>query len=318
MGKGLIGIAESLHASIPAPAKAMKALCEMGEGAYSTPSEALDYVKNLIESQADEGAAYIGINVDAFGEDDSSVAVNLMIEYVKLVRKWGKGVPACIDSSDDNVLIAGLKEWYDTDEDVKPPLVNSIKVYSMDKMMPLKKDYDFSFIGLLMSEDAPTGPGGSHSVDELFGLAKQLFDKAMEFGFKSEEIYFDSTVFPLAIDMPMTPDVPGYTYRAFETIKKIKNDALMKDVHFSMGVSNCCRDLPARKIGICRAYVEKAMEYGLDAGIVNVAHHLGESPADPELLKLVDVFAKMDGSADRTNDAMMLMGQFCASAKKPG
>lgn len=41
----------------------------------------------------------------------------------------------------------------------------------------------------------------------------------------------------------------------------------------------------------------------------------GEKPADPELVKLIDAFAKMDGSAERTNDAMMLMGQFCASTK---
>ena len=316
MPKGLIGIGESVHASIPKPGEAMSKLCALGSDAYSAPSETLDYIKGLIESQADEGAAYIAVNVDAFGEEDAAVAVGLMVEYVRLVRKWGKGVPVCIDSSDDNVLIAGLKEWYDTDEQVTPPLVNSIKVYTMDNMLPLKKEYDFSFIGLLMSEDKATGPGGSHSVDELFNLAKQLFDKAVdEFGFRPEEIFFDSTVFPLAIDMPMEPGVPGYTYRAFETIKKIRNDPRMKDVHFSMGISNCCRDLPGRKIGICRAYVEKAMEYGLDAGIVNVAHHFGEKPADPELVKLVDAFAKMDGTAQRMNEAMMLMGQFCAKAR---
>ena len=317
MPNGIIAIGELLHASIPKPGKAMRELNAMGADAYTTPSEALDYIKEIIETQAEDGAAYIGINVDDFVENDPSVGINLMKEYVRLVRKWSKGVPACIDSSDDAVLLAGLEEWYNTDKDVKPPMMNSIKVYSMDAMMPLKKKYDFTFVGLLMSETQPTGPGGSHSVDELFGLAKALFDKAVdEFGFKPEEIYFDATVFPLAIDMPMMPNVPGYTYRTFETLKRIKADPRMKDVHFSMGISNCCRDLPGRKIGICRAYVEKAMEYGLDAGIVNPSHHFGEKPADPELVKLVEAFAVMDGSADKTNDAMMLMGQFCMDTKK--
>ena len=317
MAKGIIGIGESVHASIPKTGEVMKKLQALGDDAFTQASESLDYIKDLIGSQADEGAAYIAVNVDAFGEDDPELAITLMVEYVKLVRKWGKGVPVCIDSSDDRVLVAGLKEWYNTDEKVAQPLVNSIKTYSADDMMSLKAEYDFSFIGLLMSEGQPSGPGGSHSVDELFGLAKEIFDKAVDsYGFKPEEIYFDSTVFPLAIDMPMEPGVPGYTYRAFETIKKIRNDPRMKDVHFSMGVSNCCRDLPCRKVGIARAYVEKAMEYGLDAGIVNVAHHFGEKPADAELVKLVDAFAKMDGSSERTTDAMMLMGQFCAAAKK--
>ncbi len=318
MSKGLIEIGETLHASIQRPCKAMKELYALGSDAYVQPGEALDYIKDLIESQADEGADYIAVNVDAFGEDDPAVAADLMVEYVKLVRKWGKSVPVCIDSSDDNVLIAGLKEWYNTDESVKPPLVNSIKVYTADIMMPLKKDHDFSFIGMLMSEGMPTGPGGSHSVDELFALANELFDKAVDtYGFEPRQIFFDTTVFPLAIDMPMQSGVPGYTYRTFETIRKIKNDPRMKDVHFSLGISNCCRDLPGRKIGIARAYVEKATEYGLDAGIVNVSHHFGQTPADPELLKLVEAYAKMDGSTERQDDAMMLMGQFCAAAKKP-
>lgn len=317
MANRFIGIGETIHASIPRIGKVMKELHALGADAYTQPSEQLDIIREIIESEADEGAGYIAVNVDAFGEDDPTLAVKMMVEYVKLVRKWGKGVPVCFDSSDDNVLIAGLNEWYSGDEDVKQPLVNSIKVYTADKMMPLKKDHDFSFIGLLMSEDKPTGPGGSHSIDELFGLAEEIFDKAVGYGFKPEEIFFDSTVFPLAIDMPMEAGVPGYTYRAFETIKKIKSEPKMQGVHFSMGLSNSCRDLPGRKVGITRAYHAVAAEYGLDAGIVNVSHHFGEKPADPELVELVRAYAQMDGSPEGVNNAMMLMGQFCASAKKP-
>ncbi len=312
----LITIAESLHASIPRTGEVMRSLLAAGPDAYSEPGEHLDYIKALIEGQADDGACYIAVNVDALGEEDPALAEETMVQYVRLVRQWGKGVAVCIDSSNDDVLKAGLTEWFNTDQPVQPPLVNSIKVYTADNIMPLKKDYDFSFVGLLMSEDKATGPGGSHSVDELYSLAKQLFDKAVnEYGFRAAEIFFDSTVFPIAIDMPMEPGVPGYTYRAFETIKRIKSDPVMKGAHCSLGVSNCARDLPARKVGICRAYVEKAMEYGLDAGIVNVAHHFGEKPADAELVRLVDAFAKMDGSPEKTNEAMMLMGQFCADSR---
>lgn len=316
MAGTLIGIAESIHASIPKTGEIMKELRQLGADAYTNPSPQLDYIKDLVEGQADERAAFIALNLDAFGEEDPTVAAEMMVEYVKLVKKWSKGVPVCIDSSDDAVLLAGLKEWYNGDESVKQPLVNSIKVYTADAVMPLKKDYDFAFVGLLMSEGKAQGPGGSHSVEELYGLARELFDKAVgEYGFKAGEIYFDTTVFPLAIDMPMEPGVPGYTYRAFETIKKIKSDPVMDGVHCSLGVSNSARDLPARKVGICRAYVEKAMEYGLDAGIVNVSHHFGEKPADAGLVKLVEAFAQMDGSPEKTNDAMMLMGQFCAESR---
>jgi 5-methyltetrahydrofolate corrinoid/iron sulfur protein methyltransferase len=317
MQNALISIGEAVHASIPKTAPVMKELNELSEGAYTKESPQLNYIKGLIEGQATEGADYIAVNLDAFGEQDPQLAADLMVEYVRLIRRWGRGVPVCVDSSDDRVLQAGLTEWYNTDDSVAQPLINSIKTYTAETMMPLKKEYDFAFIGLLMSEAQPTGPGGSHSVEELVALARELYNKAVnQHGFSAQEIFFDTTVFPLAIDMPMQPGVPGYTYRAFETIKRIKTDPAMNQVHCSLGVSNCCRDLPGRKIGVCRAYVAKAMEYGLDAGIVNVNHHYGVKPADPELLDMVDAFAKMDGDMDKTNAAIGLMGAFCASARK--
>jgi len=316
MSDRLISIGEAVHASIPRTGEVMRQLAGRGPDAYSELSESLNYIKSLIESQQADGADYIAVNLDAFGEKDPQLAVDTMVEYVRLVRKWSGGVPVCIDSSDDNVLRAGLKEWYNTDEKIAQPLVNSVKTYTMDNILPLKKEYDFAVVGLLVSEDKPGGAGGAHSVDELYSLAKEIFAEAVgKYGFAPGEIFFDSTVYPLAIDMPMEPGVPGYTYRAFETIKRIKSAPQMKDVHFSLGVSNCFRDLPARKVGVCRAYVEKATEYGLDAAIVNTAHKYGTVPADPELVKMVDAFAKMDGSAERMNEAMMLMGQFCQQSR---
>ena len=318
MKKPLIMIGETVHASIPKTGKVMKQLAELGPDAYVKPSGPLNYIKTLIESQARDGADYIEVNLDSFGEEDPHVAVDMMVEYTRLVRKWGQGVPICVDSSNDDVLIAGLKEWFNTPETVKQPLINSIKVYTMDRMLALKKDYDFGFIGLLVGETAASGPGGSHSVDELFGFARQMFEAATgKHGFEPKEIFFDSTVFPLAIDMPMEPNVPGFTYRAFETIKKIKNEPIMKGVHCSLGVSNAVRDLPGRRIGVCRAYLAKAMEYGLDAAIVNVGHHYGEVEPAEELMKLVDAFAKMDGSVERQSRAMSLIGNFCQENRKP-
>ncbi len=309
-----ISIGESVHASIPKTGRMMKQLTGLGPDAYSAPSEALNYIKGLIESQAAEGADYIAVNLDAFGEEDPQVTVDMMVEYVKMIRNWGGGVPICIDSSNDDVLKAGLKEWFNTEEKVALPLVNSIKVYTMDKMLPLKKDYDYAFVGLLMVESSQ-----SPSIDELYSVAKQIFNEATDkYGFKPQEIFFDPTIFPLAIDMPMEPGQQSYTYKTFETIKKIKNDPEMNGVHFTGGISNCVRDLPGRKIGVCRAYVAKAMEYGLDGGIVNISHHYRDSDVEPapDLLELVDAYAKMDGSAERMNEAMMLMGKFCQESRK--
>ena len=174
----LITIGESIHASIPKTAKVMKELAQLGTIAYSKQTEQLDYIKSLVESQANDGAGYIAVNLDAFGEDEPQICKDMMVEYVRLVRNWGNGVPICIDSSDNDVLIAGLKEWYNTEVEVRKPLINSVKTYTTDSVLPLKKDYDFSFIGLLVGEETSAGPGGSHSVDELFSnQLTQMYEK---------------------------------------------------------------------------------------------------------------------------------------------
>ncbi|MBN1437007.1 MAG: dihydropteroate synthase [Sedimentisphaerales bacterium] len=312
--KYLIQIGESVHASIPKSGAAMKDLVAKGEGAYTEKSEPLDYLVSLIVDQVANGADFIAINVDAFGETDPQLAVDLMKEYVKLVRQHGSGVPACIDSSDVNVLKAGLEQWYqDAPSDIAMPLVNSVKTTTMSTLLPWRAKHAFKVVGMLVDEE---GKADEASADTLYGLAKRIFRGAMEHGFAAEDIFFDTTTYPLAIDMPLTPGTPSFTYRAFEAIKKIKSDPEMKDCHCSLGVSNSVRDLPARKIGVCRAYVAKAKEYGLDAGIVNVMHHYGETDADAELMELVEAFALQDGSADASMKAMMVMGEFCSNSRK--
>jgi 5-methyltetrahydrofolate corrinoid/iron sulfur protein methyltransferase len=310
----IINIGEMVHASIPNTGEVMKSLHKL-DNWDSADSRELEYIHSLIDQQARDGADYIAINLDAFGEDDPQLTVELMKKYVRLVRKWSHGVPACIDSSDDNVLKAGLAEWYNTQQKVAMPLINSIKENTIDEIMPLKKDYKFKFIGLLVADEKQVT--SDDPIGELFKIAEKIFEAAVNrYGFKPDEIFFDTTVFPLAIDMPMIPGQSGFTYRAFETIKRIKTHPHMKDCHCSLGVTNSVRDLPGRKIGVARAYVEVAMRYGLDAGIVNPSHKFGLKPADPELVKLVEAFAKIDGDSENLNEAMKLMGEFCSNNRK--
>ena len=73
----------------------MQTLALGGSGTYETPSEALDYIITLIQGQADAGAAYIAVNVDAFGETDPALAVERMREYAKLVAEWGRRANLC-------------------------------------------------------------------------------------------------------------------------------------------------------------------------------------------------------------------------------
>jgi len=71
MKNAIISIGESIHASIPKTARIMKELAELGPDAYLAPSAPLDQIKALIESQVSDGADYIAVNLDAFGEDEA-------------------------------------------------------------------------------------------------------------------------------------------------------------------------------------------------------------------------------------------------------
>lgn len=314
----LIVIGESIHASIPKTGLIMKQLHDLGAKAYLEPSGPLNYIKALIESHAANDAAYIGVNVEAFAQQDRQLAVDMMVEFVKLVRKWGKTVPVCIQSNDNQVLIAGLKEWYNTNRVVKPPLLSSIKLETMKEILLLKKEYDYAFASVLSNEIESVNQNRASSIDELHSLAKQIFNRAVDlYSFEPKEIFFELSVCPLKMDLSTCNGKPGRTYLTFETIKKIKHDAHMKDVHCLVRANDAVRNLPSRRIGIGRAYVGKAMEYGLDGAFVDVRHKYGLVAPDPELLELVDAYAKIDGSAESKEKVVMSIDEFCRKNRKP-
>lgn len=314
----VIAIAENLHASIPKMAAAMQEALDAGPGGLDRPGPARDYILAQVRAQVRHGAAYLDVNVDAFGDSDLEFRMALMRDYVRFIRRHGEGVPVSVDSGSPEVLRAGLEAWYeDAPALIAVPLLNSLKTYTMDAFLPLREKLPFKFIGLLVDQKSTGSEGSYYSVDELYALARTIFEAAVgRHGFKPEDIFFDSTVFPLSIDMPMSSDTPGYTYRTFETIRRIKRDPEMKGVHLSLGITNAVRDLPGRRTGVCRAYLAKAREYGLDTGIINVLHDYGSRPPAPELMEFVGVFAKQDGSAEASQKAIAAMMDFCKANRK--
>lgn len=317
----LIQIAELLHASIPRTAAAMKDVIDGGligarsEALRLTGSAALEYLVSIVKMQVKHGAAFIDVNVDALSDDNLEFRKEILRFFVRLIREHSSGIPVCVDSGSPDILEAGLAAWYEGVPEVgrRPavPLLNSVKTYTMERLLPLRARFPFQFIGLLVDEKT-AGRDGAYGVDELLTLARELFLAATgRFGFAPSDIFFDSTVFPLSIDVPMDAEKPGYTYRAFETIRRIKADPAFKGVHFSLGVTNSVRDLPGRRTGVCRAYLARAMDRGLDAAIVNVFHNYGKRPAAQDLLAFIDAFARQDGAPDSVQRALDAMMDFC-------
>jgi methylenetetrahydrofolate reductase (NADPH) len=310
-----ICIGELIHASIPKTGQVIQQLHNLGADAYSKPGGPLNYVKALIEAQTVQNPDYIAVNLDAINKKNPKLAVDMIIEYVRMIRKWGKTVPICIDSNNNEIIIAGLKEWFDTNQAVTLPLLSSIKLETIDEIFALKKNYNYKFALLLGNEQLPNN-GETNMIKKSHLLAKNIFIKAVEkYGFMPDEIFFELVVCPLVLDIPQTDDMQGHTYVTFEIAKKIKQDRRMAGVHCLMRPTVVGKTLP-RSLGICRAYIAKGLEYGFDAAFVNVAHRFGIVEPDPELLKLVDAYAKLGGAAKNKEKAETLMNRLCRQRQK--
>jgi 5,10-methylenetetrahydrofolate reductase len=309
----LISIGDQINASNPKTGKVMKEILDLDEAALGRPTGPLGYLRALIRSQAEEGADYLAVNVDALSDGQGQLALKLMKQYVRLVRQWGQGVPVCIDSGFEDVLCAALQEWYATNQPVRAPLLSSIRANTADKLMALRKEHDFNFVAAL-GEPA----GGCPGVDEACAVARQLFDKAVhQYGFHPGQIFFDPVAVPLIKDEPTLAGGRGRTYSVFETIRRLRTGSATHGSHCLLRIDTAGSELPGRAVGVCRAYAAKAMACGLDAGFVNPALHFGDEPADAGLLELVNAYARMDGTPEQTRVAKELMAKFCAATAKP-
>ena len=296
----LIRIAESLHCHIPAVGESVRRWLN---------GDALDresgrrHILRVVEDQAEAGAEYLDVNVDNLlidpgaGEDDARRAMRQLLE---VVVRHGRGIPPCVDSSDPELLQWGLQSYTElTGGNGAKPLVNSV---TANRLAPLelRKKYEFSIIGMLLERagDSTASFTDIAGPEVYHETARFLFEKAREAGFAADEVFFDPTVGPLGADMV------GYTNRTFEGIRAIRNDPDMTQVHITIGLSNCSDGLP-RRLGLNRAYLRVAMEYGVDAAILDVLNVTEHDGVDWHVLNLVRKVASGDAA-----DALPLLVDF--------
>ena len=317
----LISISEVLDASNQTMGTIMKQYIENLYKTSESQSEresqnaAFNYLKAQIQTQAEEGAAYISVNIDTLAENNPDKAAELIQQYVRLIRRLSKGIPVCIDSQFEEALIAGLTEWYNTKKEVKPPLVGPVKL-SFDKLLSLRKTYDFRMISIL-SNGSLSHEDKQSSIQESLDLARKYLDKAVkEYQFKPDNVYLDPKATSLTANITDNTDNAGKTYDTFRLIKEIKRTPAFKKSHCLIRLNQATEGIKNRKVGVNRAYVAKAMEYGLDAAFVDTTHHYGQNPADPGLIKVIDAFTQIDGSVQKANEVRELIGPLVKDKKK--
>ena len=296
-----IAIGELINSYLPKTAKVMKQLHDSGDGAYSKPSGLLNYILAMIESQVMAKADYIAVNLDSFCKNNSRQAQAMVVEYVRLIKKYGQNIPICIDCVDNKVLIDGLKKWYDSNTQVKPPLLSSITPDKLDGILAMRNEYDFSIAVLLKNDNQP---------EIIYSSAKKIYEKAVnDYGFNPEKIFFELEVCPLVSELQKNENTSASSHVIFETARKIRSDRKMSGVHCVMRPSVVCNKLK-RSIGLTSAFLSRAFEYGFDTAFVNVAHQYGKIEPDRELIKVVDMFIKMDDSTINKENAAKQIKDF--------
>ena len=314
----LVVVGELIHTTIPKVKKAFD-LIKTGGAGFAPDNPGVEFVRAAVESQVLKGADYLDCNVDDAGGGDSELAMRLMRGAVRLIVEHGQGAPPCVDSSDVAVLRAGIEEYYRAGPaSARRPLVNSANAENLERFWDLLHVGKFNVVYMLMESSLSTKAMGQYfTPEQMLENALRFFRGATKHGFEPQQIYFDTTVMPLAVEFSCF-DRPGYSYCSFEALRRIMQNEEMKGVGTILGISNLTRDFPSgRKIGVLRAYVHLAMERGLTAAIVDVEKDFGlKPPEDDEIVEIVRAFVEYDGSPEAYQRMQDAYGRYRAFATK--
>ena len=88
-----------------------------------------------------------------------------------------------------------------------------------------------------MESSLSAGATGEYvTPDQMLENALRFYREATKRGFRPEQIFYDTTVMPLAIEFTSF-DRPGYTYCSFEGLRKIMdNEEMLRRLSFVWGV----------------------------------------------------------------------------------
>jgi 5-methyltetrahydrofolate--homocysteine methyltransferase len=203
-----------------------------------------DIVRKDAVKQVDAGALVLDVNAGVPGADEPELLVNVLRNVMEVTD-----VPLCIDTADSEALEAALKIYEGK------ALVNSVngEEESLERVLPLVKEYGAAVIGLCMDDD-----GIPETPQQRLAVAGKIIERAGKLGIPVEDIVID----PLALTMGADSSAGKV---ALETI-----DLVVKEfgVNITMGASNISFGMPDRK-HINSTFIAMAILAGMTCPITN-------------------------------------------------
>ena len=204
----------------------------------------MDYILNQAIEQTHAGAEILDVNVGLPEIDEKS----MMVDAVKAIQGITEA-PLQLDSTIPEVLEAALRVY------CGKPIVNSVngEDKSLDTILPLVKKYGASVVGLTLDKDGIPKDGDKH-----FEIAKNILNRALEYGISRENVYID------CLTLTASAEQDGVV-ETLKAVKRVKDELGLKTV---LGVSNISFGLPNRE-RVNHTFLALALENGLDLPIIN-------------------------------------------------
>ncbi|MFZ5648278.1 MAG: dihydropteroate synthase [Bacillota bacterium] len=204
----------------------------------------LSLVQEEAVKQVRAGADILDVNVGAAQVDE----IKMLASAVDLVSRT-VDAPLCIDSSKPEALEAALSVYRGK------ALVNSVtgEDHSLDRVLPLVKEYRAAVIGLCMDEN-----GIPDSPAERLSIARKIVERAEKEGIPAEDIVIDCLAMTVSSDQQAA-------LTTLETMRLVKKEL---GVNMTLGASNVSFGLPDRKI-LNMAFFALALQAGLNCPIMD-------------------------------------------------
>lgn len=212
---------------------------------------ATDMILDMAETQTEQGAQILDINVGMGGIDEKAAMLQVIEEVSETVH-----TPLCIDSADPSVIGAALRRYQGR------ALVNSVSCEKekMEKLLPMVKKYGAMFILLPMA-----GAGLPENAQERRANIDAVIDAAEAYGISREDVVVDG----LTCTIGACPTAGADT---LDTIAYATESGLVS----VCGLSNISFGLPDRGY-VNSLFLALAISRGLTMAIAN--------PAQPALMR---------------------------------
>lgn len=247
-------------------------------------------IVELAKSQAEGGASYIDVNIGLRSP-------SFMADLVKKIQEQ-VSIPLSIDTPDPEIAAAGLEAYNPDRAGKRKPILNSISQARLQMFDIYKKQ---PFIPILLVTEGKEGNGSikmNKTAEETHHTAKGMMSVAREHieSVKNNDFILDPGI------MPIGSDSEGNFKRMMNAISLIHQDADLKNVNMSVGLSNFTVMLPSKRVDgspvkgpLESAFLTLAMPMGLNTIIGSVKRKYSLLPDDHPAMQCLKDVLELDG-----------------------